>query len=110
MDQRLQESREARNEAMARVERASDPDWAEIMLTAVYEVCKSKSEFSADDVFELSDSWNVERPREARAFGPVMMRAKKAGYCSKVNKVVESRRKELHASPLQVWESSIHGR
>ncbi len=102
-------ARAAKKEAMARVEANAEQSWSDRMLEMVRLTALQKLYFTADDVFELAVNRGIPYgKREMRAFGPVMLRAAKAGYCIKADCAPRnSNRKTLHASPRTVWESLI---
>jgi hypothetical protein len=99
---------DAMAEGMERVDAHASPEWKAAMQELVVEVARRHKQFTADDVFELAAERGVRSTHDRRAFGPVMMRAKRAGVCIKANAVaVPSRRRSLHASPITVWDSLI---
>lgn len=102
----------AKREAMARAEDHASKGWKEVMLELVRLTCREQLLFSADDVFDRYDSL-PNKPLEThdkRAFGPVMMKAAKLGYCEKTDRVRDSTRKSLHASPIAIWRSKLYAR
>jgi hypothetical protein len=102
---------EARDLGMERAERGASPEWRETMFELVEQVARQHPTFTTDGVFEAL--WNIpedERPTtpEGRALGPVMIRAAKAGICSKADMPARlSRRRSRHAAPLNVWRSHL---
>lgn len=107
--QRQSEAKAARDEGMTRVEDNAALGWTDTMFTLVEEVARRHQTFTSDDVFDLAEARGVANgTHDARAFGPVMMRAAKAGLCVKANVAsIPSRRASLHASPRAVWMSLI---
>jgi hypothetical protein len=102
-----------KREGMRRVARGTNPEWARLMLRLVERTAREMQTFTADDVFDRYAN-EIEASRgivpvtgENRAFGPVMMRAAKAGFCRRTNTVEPSRRAELHASPIAIWQSLL---
>jgi hypothetical protein len=93
-----------RDEAIAQVDRNAEPEWKDRALQAVHTVALRRSEFIAPDVFAL-----IERPREARAMGPVMMRAKSRGWIVPTGHFAQAPNKERHLGPCRVWRSLIVG-
>jgi hypothetical protein len=86
--------------AVARVDRAADPDWKEEAYAAGVQLCRMRERFTADDMWTL-----VAKPREPRALGPVMRRLVKDGHCIATR---ETRRSEIpvhHRCPLRVYRS-----
>ncbi len=101
-----------KQDGMARAAAGASDEWKTAMLTCVELVARKMSRFTADDVFDLADEQRVPEHTENRAFGPVMMRAARLGYCRKLEEFPDtqlSRRPQLHASPIQIWESLIAG-
>lgn len=95
------DARDARDDALNRVDEAADQDWKDRALEAVYQLCQSQPVFTSEDIWEL-----IEKPREPRALGPVMLRAVKLGYCEPggfVNCSMVSR----HAAPVRQYHSRI---
>lgn len=91
----------ARDEAIAAVDTAADPDWKEAALEAVRVTARSLPEFIGDDVWATG----LKRPREARALGPVFMRAKRRGWIEKTDRARPS--VNSHLGPVTVWRSLI---
>lgn len=85
--------------------------WKGMMFQLVQDTARELEFFTADDVFErLERIPESARPQthDNRAFGGVMQRAKRAGYCELADKKPRpSNRESLHSSPLSVWQSLI---
>lgn len=101
---------QAKREGMERVDRHADEDWKELMFALVERVARMMPRFTSDDVFDLYAATGATvTTHDRRAFGPVMLRAAKAGFCRKAQCApVNSRRASLHASPRSVWDSLIY--
>lgn len=66
-------------EALERVERGTDPAWAEHAEQAIARRALGGAPFTSDDLwFDLADG-GVEQPREPRALGPIVKRALRDG-------------------------------
>lgn len=94
----------ARHQAERAMERAAahaDQAWLDEALEAVRRTCLRLEDFIGDDVWETG----LSMPREARALGPVMMRAARLGYCVRTDRVRPSVRS--HGSPKPVWKSRL---
>jgi hypothetical protein len=106
------DARAAKAEAMERVEHHANEEWKRIMYECVVAVARIKPRFNSDDVYDYFNALNpMAWTHEPRAFGPVMMRAAKAGVCRRAACApVNSRRSTLHASPRTMWDSLIFGR
>jgi hypothetical protein len=109
---RLAESKAAKKEAMDRVEANADKEWSDLMLKLVRFTCLEEVSFTTDEPIDRYEAIDGDKPvtHDKRAMGPVMTRAAKAGYCRKTDRVRPSRRKNLHASPIAIWESLIYVR
>lgn len=106
---RLAEARAAKVEGMATADAHADVEWSMLMDDLVVRVAREKAVFTADDVFDVYEQYpGAPTTHDARAFGPVMLRAARNGVCRKTDRVAPSRRKSLHASPRAIWESLIH--
>jgi hypothetical protein len=88
--------------AMERVEQAADSDWMEQAYAAVELTCRRLPDWISDDVWRES---GLREPREARALGPVLMRARRAGLCVRTSMQRPSIRS--HGSGKPVWRSLI---
>ena len=99
-----------KEEGMALVDANANQVWKDTMLELVHRVTLEKRTFTADDVFDLlAELPDPPRTHDKRAFGPVMTRAAKAKWCRKASlPAVNSRRRTLHSSPIQVWESLVY--
>lgn len=94
-----------RDAAIARVEAGADAEWKVAAAWAVYSVALSKRYFTGDDIWASG----LPKPREARALGPVMLRAKRAGVIRPTGRVVASDVPGNHRNPHYEWESLIFG-
>jgi hypothetical protein len=94
--------------AMAQVEANANQEWSDYMLEQVRLTCMRLPRFTADAVFERASA-DPAAPgtHDLRAFGPVMTRAAKLGYCQLTNTTIRSSRASCHNRPLAVWESLI---
>ena len=95
---------------MALVEACANPEWVREMTRCLIAIARVMHFFTADDVFRLAgDAGMVATTRDRRAFGPIMLRAARDRVCCKANRLpVNSERKSLHSSPIQVWQSLIY--
>lgn len=65
---------EARDDALLRVQASSVP-WRTIAWDVLMELARERTTLTSDDLMEEMDRRGVSRPVEARAVGPVMLRA-----------------------------------
>jgi hypothetical protein len=84
------------------VEDATDEQWRADALAAVRRVCLACPDFISDQIWEHG----LESTREDRALGPIMLTARKNGWCEKTNYVRPSKRR--HGSGKPVWRSLIY--
>lgn len=89
-------------EAIERVDQHAEAGWKQAALEAVRKTCEELPEFISDDIWERG----LDSTREDRALGPVLMRAKKNGWCVKTNMLRPSVRSHLSGKP--VWKSLIY--
>lgn len=94
----------ARDEALERVESASDPDWVVSAEKALLYVSMSLQTFSTDDVWDRLRMLSVPAPREPRALGPVMRRAVRDGLIKAVG-YAASERPERHCAPVRMYQA-----
>ena len=88
--------------AIKQVEENADEAWKEEALAAVRATCEALPEFISDDVWERG----LDSTREDRALGPVLMKAKKEGWCVKTDRLRPSVRSHLSGKP--VWRSLLY--
>ena len=86
------------------VEANTDDDWKEEALQAIHQVCRQKPDFICDDIWATG----LRSTHNDKALGPVLMAAKKLGYCVKSDRVRPSLRSHLSGKP--VWVSRLFER
>ncbi len=84
---------------LRQVERNATMAWKDKAWLVVQQLAAKKTPFTPDDVWETG----LERPREPRALGPVMMRAVKQKLIEPTGEWVNSRQASQHATPIRVW-------
>jgi hypothetical protein len=96
----LFDAEEARDEAIARVERNAPEGWVQRAKEVTERVAASSFEFTTDDVWAaLGD----DRPHEPRALGAVMKSMAKDGTIRTTGEYRKSSRTDCHARPVAVW-------
>ncbi len=90
-------AREARDEAMGRVERNADEEWAKQAKRALAECIQTHDFFTTDDITGCPE------PREPRAWGPILRAAAVAGYIENTGTTRQSAQVACHARPKTVW-------
>jgi hypothetical protein len=105
----LKASFAAKHEAMERVDRNANAQWKKVMYALGVETAKRMPHLTSDEIFDLYDATlQTAWTHEKRALGAVMQRLARDGIIRKSALPHRpSRRKTLHASPLQVWDSLI---
>ena len=86
------------NEALYKVDRAASDLWKAEAMDALLKTAASGEEFMAEDVWASG----LLPPREARALGPVFLRAKRAGDI-KITRIGPSK---WHMTPRAVWRKA----
>ncbi len=95
-------AKEARAEALKRVDEAAEPEWKDMAYEAVVKTALRLPNFISDDVWETG---GLDSTREDRALGPVFLRAARDRVCVKTDRVRPSVRSHLSGKP--VWRSLI---
>lgn len=102
------EAKAAKAAGMQQAEHNVTEAWSKLMFDLVRIVALEVPTFTADDVIDRYEAGGYSlTTHDFRAFGPVMARATKAGFCKKTDRVVPCRRKSRHASPIAIWQSLI---
>lgn len=89
----------ARDQAIARVDAAADPDWKADAQRALNELIDAGEKFSADDIW-LRVGY---KPAEPRALGSLLQQAARRGRIVQTGERRKSARPEHHAYPCTVW-------
>jgi hypothetical protein len=100
-------AREARDEAVDRVEAHADNVWLARIRLVIWSLAMSNTSFTTDDVWRAADELAFERPHEKRAIGAAMQDATKRGWITKTDKVKPSVRPMCHARPIAIWGSRL---
>lgn len=92
-----------RDDGMARVVEAADPTWMEDAWQTLVQYLRTHPEFHVDDFWSETE---LRMPREARALGPVVMKAARSGLMVKTGEYRKSVRSNMTEKP--VWSSEIY--
>ena len=92
-----------RDVALDTVTSCADPVWLDRAFEAVQRVALAQPTFSTEHVWKSG----LDKPREPRAMGPVMIRALKAGICRKLGYNHGSGMVTRHAAPVMLYESLL---
>lgn len=95
---------EAGREAQMRVDAAADPEWRQRARDALVDAARDMETITADDLWERG----LDRPREARAIGPVFTWAKSQGYITATGEFRTSSQVQCHGMPRRIWRSLLH--
>jgi len=98
----IEQARRERDDALDRVDRGADEEWKDYAWSWAYAYLRSHREWFPDD------SWaeGLVEPREARAFGPVVLRLLRAGFMARTGEMRQ--RTRGHAALGPVWRSTIY--
>jgi hypothetical protein len=100
-----------RDEAMDRVARGAGMQWNRDAYESLVGVARRKELFTSEDCRDELRARGHSDAREPRAWGPVMMRAVRAGIIERTPMTTAYRSRSRHAAPNQrVWRSLIYGR
>lgn len=101
-DEQLQPSGAAlRDEALARVDDAADPEWKDVARELVLSI-EPGIEFTTDRVWSLLDERGA-TTHEPRALGAIMRALALRGEIENTKRYQPSSRPECHARPIPTW-------
>lgn len=95
----------ARDDAMRRVEANADKAWMAEAMVAVHILATKQDELIANDLWKL-----IDKPREPRATGSVMVAAARNGWITQTKRYTPIPSKSSHARPVLIWESRLRSR
>lgn len=92
--------------SIEQVERAADEAWKAAAWEAVLWACDLRrgGEFTTDLVWWRLHKLGAVPPREPRAMGPVMLKAKRLGLVRFAGRTVLTTRPQAHRGMVRVWE------
>jgi hypothetical protein len=95
---------EARDKALAAVERGAPEEWVTAALVAIRRVAATRKFFTTDDVWaSLADAPTVER----RALGALMRQACDRHWIEPTDRYEPSARVACHRRPVRIWCSLL---
>ncbi len=92
---------ERRETGLSRVERGADPEWLARAFEFIRTYCQTHHTVFCDDLWAAG----LQPPREARALGPVMLRARREGLISHSGQYRPSVQSSM--APKPVWISLV---
>lgn len=95
-------SEQARDEAVTAVE-IHHAAWVKSALLAVYQVAVRQQTLTTDDVWKVI----IEKPREGRAMGAVMVKARKMHWIEPTSQFVATEKVSQHRQPIRKWRSLV---
>ena len=102
------ESRSRRDDALSLVE-ANNGAQVERVIGMIGILCKSKSEFTADDVHRLLAMRGLTEPEQPNVYGAAFRKsAAHLGLIEDTGRAVKSARPEAHSRRIPVWRSLIY--
>lgn len=96
--------RRNRDEALERVERAADEEWKERAWAYLNRMAKAQPEFCAEDLWLAG----LDKPREPRALGPLLMHARRDGLIAPSGRYRQSASASRNSGDAKVWLSLVH--
>jgi len=104
----MSDQRQARDEAMERVETGS-AWWKPYALKAVYEAACLRREITSDDVWRVLHLRGIRSPKEPRAMGPIMVSAQRVGWIEQTDrtKISDDPSTANHSRPQRVYVSRV---
>jgi hypothetical protein len=93
-----------RDEGIARAA-AGAGEWKDRALEAVVLCALKWDRFSSDEVWEVLG--NDVPVSDNRAFGAVMLKARKQGYIEPTGQFRASDRPQVHRNPIRIWKSMV---
>lgn len=93
-------------QAIRRIQRASDTDWFLAAEHGVRVVAARKQILSSDDVWEWLRDFDVET-KDNRAMGGVMLNAHRDKVIAPLPQWRTSRRPACHSRPIRMWKSLV---
>ena len=99
---------ELRDAGIANAAKSAGDAWQTAALAIVRVFAGSHVEFTCDEARLWSESVGFEVPPEARAWGHVMLAAKRAGFIAATDVFATSNDPACHRSPARVWHSLIY--
>ena len=98
----------ARDEAIERAEKAANERWKLCAMEAILWCAERYYDFISDAVWARLDQLTDHQPREARALGGLLRRAKKHGWIVNTTVRRQSLRPGCHLNEVTVWRSLLY--
>lgn len=98
----IDDARRERDEGLSRVEAAADARWTAYAYAWACSYLRTHREWFPDESWSLG----LVEPREARAFGPVVLRLIRNGFISRTGE--QRQRTRGHAATGPVWRSTVY--
>lgn len=96
------DGRQARDEALGRVQGAAPAPWLGAARQAVRDLAATGREWSSDDVWAT-----LPHPPEPRALGAVIRQMAAEGVIESTGRTKPSERPDCHARPVQCWRGVL---
>lgn len=97
------QAREQRDEGIRRAEAGAEVEWKDTAWNTLIDYLHGHPDFFVDDLWKRT---NLPWPQEARAIGPVILRAARSGYIVKTGEYRPSIRSNMSIKP--VWRSLLY--
>lgn len=99
----------ARDEAVERAKAHADPQFLERAYECVVHVARRQKEFTSDvPVAVLEETAPELKPHEPRAWGAVMVKARREKVIAPTDRYQPTTRKQGHRGPRRIWKSLLY--
>ena len=96
-------------DALSRVDEHAHEEWKVRALEAVQAVARTHLQFTTDDTIAyMAARWPGVSTHEGRAWGAIMRRAAKEGWCYGTASYRPSEIASRHRGPKRIWASKIY--
>ncbi len=99
--------RELRDQAIERAIKHAGEPWRLRALEIIWKTARKYEHLTADDYHRVATAMNLERPPDGRAWGAVVIKARKNGWMSPTGDREKSKRPEVHRGEMKVYKSHI---
>ena len=100
--------RELRDAAIDRALDHAGIPWKFRAEEVIWYCAKKYPYFTSDDYHRLAEDMKLPKPPDARAWGGILVLARKNGWISKTGEYRESTRRVCHVAPKPVYQSHVY--
>ena len=103
------DARQARDQAIAAVDKAAAAAWKALADSAIVRLAMSQDELTSEDVWRELDAVDWVATHEPRALGARMQHAANLGIIERTDRTAQGERREAHGRPVRIWQSKLRG-